>query len=274
MVKYIIHLSDIHIRNNIRHDEYAVQLQKLINSCKELTKDIDKNEIRIVISGDIVHQKNTISPDLMPFVSSFIRDLEKVAKVIIIAGNHDLIVTNLSKKDTITSIFETAKFENTLFIDYLTNFKSGYIIDDNIAWCLYSIYDNYRKPEFSQIKKENNNLHFIGLYHGMINGATFNNGEVIDNSLDGDIFDGCEIVMAGDIHKRQVLRRGESIIVYPGSLIQQSFGETVTQHGFVFWNLEDLSYNFIDLESDYSLYDFEINNYDDIDNDKEILRNY
>ena len=31
---------------------------------------------------------------------------------------------------------------------------------------------------------------------------------------------------------------------------------------------------FIDLETDYGLYDFEIKDIDDIDNDKEILLNY
>ena len=43
---------------------------------------------------------------------------------------------------------------------------------------------------------------------------------------------------AGDIHKRQEIKRGDVKIVYPGSLIQQTFGETVTQHGFAVWDLE------------------------------------
>jgi DNA repair exonuclease SbcCD nuclease subunit len=79
--------------------------------------------------------------------------------------------------------------------------------------------------------------------------------------------------MAGDIHKRQVIRRGNTEIVYPGSMIQQTFGETVSQHGFAVWDIENKTYEFIDLETNYGLYDFEITRPEDIDEDKEILKN-
>lgn len=96
----------------------------------------------------------------------------------------------------------------------------------------------------------------------------------MDSGQDGDIFQGCDFVMAGDIHKRQVIKRGDTIVVYPGSLIQQTFGETITQHGFAVWDLEKKSYEFIELPSEYGLYDFEIKKPEDIDDDKEILMNY
>ena len=111
MIKKIIHCSDIHIKNLLRHDEYAEQLSKFIDKCKEIAEPYQYEEIRIVISGDLIDQKNTITPELISFVSIFIRELEKIAKVIVIAGNHDLIVNNLSRKDAISSIFVTAAFE-------------------------------------------------------------------------------------------------------------------------------------------------------------------
>lgn len=274
MIKKVIHVSDIHIRNILRHEEYSIQLTKFIDYCKAIVSEYQKDEVRILISGDLVHQKNTISPDLMPFVSTFIRELEKICKVIIYAGNHDLIVGNLDKKDTITSLFETADFQNTFFLDSMLNYSSGYVIDENVIWCLYSIYDNYRKPNIEELKIRYPEKKIIGLYHGMINGSVLNNGNVIDNGLDGDIFYGCDCVMAGDIHKRQELKRGDVKIIYPGSLIQQTFGETVTQHGFVLWDIDTLNHQFYDIENEYSLYDFEISSIDDIDNDKEILKNY
>jgi DNA repair exonuclease SbcCD nuclease subunit len=80
--------------------------------------------------------------------------------------------------------------------------------------------------------------------------------------------------MAGHLHKRQVLKRGDTEIVYPGSLIQQTYGETVSQHGFAVWNVEDMSYNFIDIDSEYGLYDVQINNIEDIEEDKERLVNF
>jgi hypothetical protein len=70
------------------------------------------------------------------------------------------------------------------------------------------------------------------------------------------------------------MKCGDTEVVYPGSLIQQSYGETISQHGFAVWNLEDMSYKFIDIDNDYGLYDVEINNIDDVDEDKEKLINF
>ena len=80
--------------------------------------------------------------------------------------------------------------------------------------------------------------------------------------------------MAGHIHKRQDLKRGNVKIVYPSSLIQQTFGETVSQHGFTVWNIEDMTYEHIDLDTEYGLYDIEISKIEDIDEDNERLINF
>ena len=83
MIKKIIHVSDIHIRNFKRLSEYSEQLNLFIEKVKEETNDYQYDEIRIVISGDICHQKTNISPELMVFASGFIRELEKIGKVIV-----------------------------------------------------------------------------------------------------------------------------------------------------------------------------------------------
>lgn len=274
MIKLIIHFSDVHIRCFARQEEYAEQLTKFIDKCKEISKPYKKEEVRVVCSGDLVHQKNQTSPELFVFASTFIRQLEEIAQVIIISGNHDLLVNNTSRKDTMTALFETANFQNSVFVDGYLGFDSGTLIDDNVTWALYSIYADYRKPDIAQARQENPTNTVIGLYHGTIIGATLNNGTVMQDGTDGETFNGCDIVMAGDIHKRQELKRGNVPIVYPGSLIQQTFGETVTQHGFCVWNLEEKTHHFIDLETEYGLYDFQISGVDDMDENKETLLNY
>lgn len=50
MVKLVIHCSDIHIRAKMRFDEYSEQLSKFIDRCKELSKDYEQDEVRIVIA--------------------------------------------------------------------------------------------------------------------------------------------------------------------------------------------------------------------------------
>ena len=274
MIKKVIACSDIHIRNFQRLDEYAEILTKFIEKCNEIASSYEKEEIRIVICGDIIHNKNNISPELISFTSNFIRQLEQIAKVIVIAGNHDLIVNNLSRKDAITSIFETANFSNSFLLDNILGYESGYVIDDNITWAVYSIYDNFMKPDIDMAKKEYPDNKIIGLYHGVIVGSTLDNGTIMDDGIDRGVFEGCDCVMCGDIHKRQVLKKNGIDIVYSGSLIQQTFGETVTQHGFTLWDIDSLTHEFIDLQNDYGLYAFEINDFNDIENDKEILKNY
>ena len=64
MIKKIIHLADIHIRNNQRYEEYTEQLLKFIDKCKEICEPYEEDEVRIVICGDIFHSKNNISPEL------------------------------------------------------------------------------------------------------------------------------------------------------------------------------------------------------------------
>lgn len=272
-IKCIIHTADLHIRNIQRLEEYSVQLTNFIDSCRNITHSFDKNEVRIVIVGDLFHSKNNITAELYSITSAFIRQLEEIGKVIVIAGNHDLIVNNTTRKDALTGLFETAAFSNTYFLDYALDYQSGYVVDDNITWAVYSIYDNYTKPNLLEAREEKPNNKIIGLYHGMIVGAILNNGTVADCGLDGDMFHGCDCVMAGHIHKRQELKRGDVEIIYPSSLIQQSFGETITQHGYYVWNLDKMSHTFVEIPSEYSLYAFEISSMEDIDNDKEKLLN-
>ncbi|MBR6516694.1 MAG: metallophosphoesterase family protein [Bacilli bacterium] len=273
MIKKVIACSDIHIRNFQRLEEYADTLTIFIEKCREIASKYEKEEVRIVICGDIIHNKNNISPELISFTSNFLRQLEEIAKVIVIAGNHDLIVNNLSRKDAITSIFETANFSNTFLLDNILGYESGYVIDDNITWAVYSIYDNFMKPNIEEAREEYPDNKIVGLYHGVIVGSTLDNGVVMDDGIDRGVFVGCDCVMCGDIHKRQVLRKNGIDIVYSGSLIQQTFGETVTQHGFTVWDMETLEHEFVDIETEYGLYSFEIDNFDDIDNDKERLKN-
>ena len=155
MIKCVIHVADIHIRNVLRHEEYSEQLIKFINKCKDIASKFEKDEVRIVIAGDLVHQKNNISNELFTFTSTFLRALEEVAKVIVIAGNHDLVVNNINREDTMSALFTTANFQNTIFLDKELGYVSGVYQDDNINWALFSIYSDYSIPDITEdIKKQ------------------------------------------------------------------------------------------------------------------------
>ena len=61
VVRRIFHISDIHIRLYQRMKEYQYCFEKLYD---ELSSPTYKNETNIiVVTGDIVHSKNELSPE-------------------------------------------------------------------------------------------------------------------------------------------------------------------------------------------------------------------
>lgn len=277
MIKRIYQIADVHIPTYNKKDMYYDQLQKLID---EIRNDVDSSgldgdEIRIVICGDLVNSKNQVTNELYDFTSYFIRALSSIAKVICIAGNHDLIESNTSRTDTLTGIFHASQFENAYFIDEQLDYCSGVVNDDNVIWALYSFYDGYCAPDIYSAKKEHPESTVFGLYHGQVVGTKLYNGTVAQDGQGSEIFDGCDYVLAGHIHKRQEIDKGNCKIVYSGSVIQKDYGETVSEHGYAIWELTDdgYDYRFVDLPSEYGYYKISINSIDDIKKDKEVFEN-
>ena len=91
-IKTIYHLADIHIRPLKRHQEYRIIFNKLYN---EIRKDSDDS--LIVICGDIVHEKDKITPELIILIQEFLTELSNITDVILFSGNHDLIENNLER---------------------------------------------------------------------------------------------------------------------------------------------------------------------------------
>lgn len=62
-------------------------------------------------------------------------------------------------------------------------------------------------------------------------------------------------------------------IAYCGSLIQQNFGENVTKHGFLLWDVETNTFNDYDVENRYPYYQFRIKSLEDLENGTEKITN-
>jgi hypothetical protein len=62
-------------------------------------------------------------------------------------------------------------------------------------------------------------------------------------------------------------------IIQVGSTIQQSYGETITKHGFGIYNLESDEYSFVDLDNPKPFLSFKMKSFDDIINGTEKLVN-
>ena len=249
MIKKVVHLADIHVRLFKRLDEYELVFQEFYNQLEEIKPD------RIVIVGDLAHNKIQASPELFATLCKFLNKCTQYCeKLIIVPGNHDTILGS-DRLDVITPIIEAL---NNPKIIYST--KSEVITDEDINWCHWSIFEEYKTPE---IKKEKGKIN-VGLYHGVIQGSQNAFGYDFDNhGMPIGEFDNCDICMFGDIHLYQHWRNGE--LVMPSSMIQQNFGESPENHGFVLWernNKNKFEHQIIELKNDYGYYSLELNGFD------------
>lgn len=275
MVKYILHCGDIHIRNLRRMEETTEQLEKFLNLCREAVKKHGADAIRIVVAGDVFTQKINISNEANLVASWFFRELNNIAKTIVIAGNHDFLMNNKSRVDSLTPIFEMGQYENVFYADKELGYTSGCIKDDNIVWCLYSSFDDFNQPQdLEYTKSENVNSTFVGLFHGDVNGAKTDVGHMTERGLDGEYFSDMDFVCAGHIHKCQEIKKNGVKLVYSGSLIQQDYGENVSGHGFVVWNVEKKTWKHQEIKNpDNGFFKVVINNENDITENNETFLN-
>lgn len=269
MVKYIIHFADIHIRTYKLHDEYKAVFQSLIIKLKDLTKDLKREEIRIVIAGDLVHQKIVISNEQLILGAWLLKSLEEIAPVILIAGNHDLLENNKDRMDSISPMVQFLPDKNINFFKESKCYK-----DENIVWCVYSIFEDNSRPDIESAKELfGTDKTYIGLFHGAINGLKTDLGYEIEHGFDLEMFEGCDIVMCGDIHKRGGFVYKDIPIMMPSSLIQQNFGETISKHGFLFWDIQTKTYVEYDIENKTPFYHFKITSLKDLEDGTEIIVN-
>jgi DNA repair exonuclease SbcCD nuclease subunit len=203
MVNNLVHFSDLHIRLYKDHDLYRSILETAIEQWKELSPD------RIIFTGDLVHSKNQMTPELIEFVAWILTECSSIAKTIIIPGNHDFLVNNTERLDALTPIINSLNNPNIVYYR-----DRGVYEDDNVSWCVYSQYQGNIPPEITEA-----NGRRIGLFHGPIQGLKTDLGfEFGEEAYDIKKFDGLEVVLCGDIHLRQTLYTDSVIEVDSGDV--------------------------------------------------------
>ena len=274
MIKKIIACSDIHIRNLRRQTEYQRQLKKFVEECQKIADNEGAENIRIIIAGDLLHNKLDISGEGYTLASWFLKKLDKVAKTYVIAGNHDLNMSNVERMDPLSAIFTMCGFKQTYLMDKELEYVSGCIHDDNVVWCLYSSFDKLSRPNIDDMKVHYPNCTYIALYHGEVKNAKTDTGFIHENGAETKLFDGVDFGILGHIHKRQCITHNGIPLVYCGSMIQKDHGENISGHGYVIWDVEKQNYEEVDIKNeDFGFYTFRIDNIEDIDEDKEDIIN-
>ena len=238
----IYHISDIHIRLNERLEEY----QQVFNNLYSFLESEKYDNKLIVITGDLFHVKNKITPDNFVLARKFISDLSDYGEVIIIAGNHDMVEDNTNFVDSITALYYDTKNPKIHYLKY-----SGIYTFGNIDFSVSSLYDKKFIQKQNHPKTNNKNIN-VALYHGTLNGSKNDFGKTINDKIHNrkvSDFDDFDYVLLGDIHKHQFLKEN---IAYSGSLIQQNFGENVDNHGVLVWDLIENKHRFQRIKNDYS----------------------
>ena len=281
-IRYVYHLSDIHIRNYQRHEEYLKVFNQTSQKIQSLMNGNNGTSL-IVLTGDIMHTKTELSPESIRIACIFFKKLSDLAPVILIAGNHDCNLSNKHRLDALTPLVEDigGNSVNDLISDEqeeilslnthpksnLKNFyylkRSGFYQYHNIVFGVTSLLDDklitIKQLNLKKFNKINHaNKYKIALYHGPIYESKTESDFIIrHNCLKSSTFDGYDYVMLGDIHKHQYMNEKKTI-AYAGSLIQQSHGESINNHGILKWNLLNGKSKLHEVPNDYGYCTIEI----------------
>ncbi len=249
-LKKIYHIADVHIRNVKRHNEYRQVFEKMF---EEIRKRGTEDSI-IYLAGDIAHAKLELSPELVREISWLFTECSKHCETILITGNHDCNMNNSDRLDVLTPIVEALNLPN---FTYLRDTQVHTINDVDFA--VFSIFDDKANwPKADTLKGKTK----IALFHGPVDNSQTDIGYVVSSRhFTTDMFDGYDLALLGDIHKRQEMISPKGCkVVYAGSLVQQNFGETLDKHGFLVWDMDTLTYEAVDIHNDYGYYTMDIDN--------------
>lgn len=229
----IAHISDLHIRNLRYRDEYSFAFDDLYSKIRAASPDL------IINTGDTVHSKLSVSPELFDDVAKHMIAMAEIAPYYVVLGNHDLNLKNKKRVDAVSPIIRAIEGRTKNPVSLLSCGRTKW--NDHIDFWNYDI----REREYSfDVHPDRIN---IGLFHGSVNGCSTDAGFVIDDSdVEISLFQQMDYVLLGDIHKHQTFRN--NTIAYPGSLIQQNYGEDLNK-GFLLWNINTKTDHSVEFKS-------------------------
>ena len=233
----IFHVSDIHIRTLKRHSEYRQVFENLFNY---IETHCTGNSVAVV-TGDIVHSKLDMSPELVQMLVDFFNGF--TIPTVVILGNHDMNLNNMHRIDAVSPVLDVIRNPNIHFVKDNGLFELGGVVWNHMAVDKTPA-DYVRAKDFTASYK-------IALHHGAVNTAKTDIGYQISNEhVTTELFAGHDITLLGDIHKPAQFLDDARTIAYPGSLIQQNHGEAL-DHGILVWDLQRKTADFVQIDNDY-----------------------
>ena len=242
-LKYIHHISDIQIRNLKRHKEYEEVFERTYEEVRK-----HKNNAVVYIGGDIAHSKTEMSPELVDQLSRLFKNLSDICPTILIAGNHDCNLNNLSRMDVLSPIVNNLQHPNLHYLKRSGVYKCADV--KFVVWDVWEKEDDY--IEAKDVKGDTK----VVLFHGTVDKSETDLGFHLPSDVKISKFKGYDLGLLGDIHKRQHLNKKETIS-YCGSLVQQNHGEGLS-HGYLLWDVPKRKSEYIEIPNDYGYYTIDI----------------
>ena len=251
----IIHFSDIHIRTGdpekARYSEYSTVFQNLVESLS--TKDLSSTII--VITGDLFHHKGKIETSGIKLVNQLFQKLLNLAPTFVLCGNHDYRQDDPDIPDMIEALLEMhhKKLSSQKYPLYYLN-KTGVYLYNNISFGVVDIRDALKS--YNTFGRNEELVSFptcdstqvdykVALFHGYVAPKDLCEKYKNMNSYPIEWFGSdYPFILLGDIHRQQIHKTTQGHWGYPGSLIQQDFGERVMDHGYLEWDLKKQKVHF------------------------------
>ena len=242
-LKHIHHISDIQIRNLKRHKEYEEVFERTYEEVRKY-----KDNAVAYIGGDIAHSKTEMSPELIDQLSRLFKNLADICPTIIIAGNHDCNLNNLSRLDCLSPIVENLNHKDLHYLKH-----TGVYDCADTTFVVWDVWD--KESDYIKAKDVDGDTKVV-LFHGTVDRSETDLGFKLPSKVKMSMFDGYDLGLLGDIHKRQHLN-DEETISYCGSLVQQNHGEGLS-HGYLLWDVPNRKSEYIEVPNDFGYYTIDI----------------
>jgi predicted metal-dependent hydrolase len=257
-VMQVLHIADLHIRTGVtgraRCADYLETISNVVSLGKQLA---ESSPVVTVIAGDVLHDRTALDPHSVRVFNAAVTGLASFGQVVVIQGNHDHHPNHLDEvapHDVLGELLRLADVPGVTYLD-----KSGHFVLDGcpgIGFGVVTVHDSMPEGEARSGQTAPTfpfpspvpGLVNVALYHGALQGSR-NDGGAERSGVAPTWFAGYDAVMLGDQHVQQIGNHdvdGDCMKIratgtdptwaYPGSLIQQSHGESLWNHGAIVWD--------------------------------------
>lgn len=260
---HIIHIADIHVRIGnpevARVKEYAHvfdRFYKQISEFEHVTTSL------LVIAGDVFHSKCRLESAATKVFFNWINKLLTLLPIVVICGNHDFKQDAPEVTDSIDMFVEPYTGRSIYYLK-----ETGHYVLDNVGIGVVSVKDTLRMcntagrvdelpafPDPTEFRDVDIN---VALFHGTVTTSKLQGGRNAEAYSTSCYplawFTGYDFVLLGDNHKQQTGVHADMQWGYPGSLVQQDFGEPLRGHGYLLWDINNRTVQAHDVPNEYGM---------------------